>query len=108
VTASNGNGLLQETQATPWVNGAPVWCAPPPSSYAIAGAIEGHPGAWWRVTGATLARGALIAPGLRLAGVKGWTLLWASLLGSAGVTISMFVYYSLRRAQSQQIPPSTG
>lgn len=69
----------------------------PPSSYAVAAALEGEPGSWGRVLVGTLQRSLFLAPGIALAGVRGEQLVKAALLGSAGITGVLFAIYSLRR-----------
>ncbi|MFQ5339938.1 MAG: class I SAM-dependent methyltransferase [Anaerolineae bacterium] len=43
----------------------------PPSSYAVAAALEKRPDAWGKVSSGTLQRALFLAPGLALAGVRG-------------------------------------
>lgn len=69
----------------------------PPSSYAMASAMEGEPGGLARVAIGTLQRGLIMTPGLRLAGIKGEQLYKAAFLGSIGITGWIWVLYTLRR-----------
>ncbi len=69
----------------------------PPSSYAIAGVLEGEPGSMGRVIIGTLQRSLFLAPGLGLSGLRGEQLVRAALLGSASITASLFGLYTLRR-----------
>lgn len=61
----------------------------PPSSYAIYDLVTGVPGALPRTIGLTAVRSIFIAPGLYLAGVRGWTLVKGSLLASAFISLGM-------------------
>ncbi len=74
----------------------------PPSSYAIADALEGVPGAWPRVGGLTAWRSVVISPGLYLAGIRGWKLVGGSLLGSAAISVYLLAYYGLARGRMQR------
>jgi hypothetical protein len=69
----------------------------PPSSYAVAAALEKRPGAWGKVASGTLQRALFLAPGLALAGVRGDQLVKGAVLGSMGITVWLFFLYSLRR-----------
>jgi hypothetical protein len=71
----------------------------PPSSYAMAAALEGEPGGWARVAVGTLHRSLLLTPGIALAGVRGGELVRAAVLGSAGITFWLFLLYSMRRGK---------
>jgi len=79
----------------------------PPSTYAILAAIEGQEGAWRRVAVATAIRSLMIAPGLWIAGVRGWKVATGALAGSIGITAVLYAYYALikaRQAASATIP----
>lgn len=78
----------------------------PPSSYAIAGVLEGERGAWGKVLVGTAQRSAFLAPGLALAGVRGERLVSASLLGSLSITASLFVLYAGRRGRKHVRRPA--
>jgi len=69
----------------------------PPSSYAMASALEGEPGGLGRVLVGTLLRGLLLVPGIRLAGVGGEQAYKAAFLSSAALTGSIWALYTLRR-----------
>lgn len=69
----------------------------PPSSYAIAGVLEGEPGSVGRVIFGTLQRSLFLAPGLGLAGLRGEQLVRSALLASASITGCLFGLYTLRR-----------
>lgn len=69
----------------------------PPSSYAIAAALEGEPGALGRVFFGTLQRSVFIVPGLLLAGLRGEPLVRTALLASTSITYCFFGLYALRR-----------
>jgi len=70
----------------------------PPSSYAIAAALEGEPGAWGRVIGVTLARALFIVPGLYLGGIRGRKILTGSLMAATTITGALFILYGLKRS----------
>lgn len=76
----------------------------PPSSYAVAGVLDGERGAVMRLAGLTILRGVFIAPGLwvtaRLFKVETTPLqlLALSFGGSATISIGMIGYYAVRRA----------
>lgn len=72
----------------------------PPSSYAIAGAIEGEPGAWGRVLLVTAARAFCIAPGLYLGGIRGRQIVTGSVGAAVTITGMLFALYGLKRACS--------
>lgn len=72
----------------------------PPTSYAVAGVLNGEPGAWGRVAWGVLERSVFIAPGLYLAGVRGKTLATGSLLASASITTWLFALYGIRRREA--------
>ena len=65
----------------------------PPSSYAIAGVLDGERGAWGRVARATAERSVMIAPGLWLAGIRGRELLAGAALASVSITTVLFAHY---------------
>lgn len=69
----------------------------PPSSYAVAAALEKRSGAWGKVASGTLQRALFLAPGLALAGVRGDQLIKGAFLGSVGITTWLFILYGLRR-----------
>lgn len=69
----------------------------PPSSYAIAAAIDGEPGAWGRVLTVTLARAFIIFPGLYLGGIRGKHLLTGSLAASSTITAMLFGMYAAKK-----------
>lgn len=70
----------------------------PPSSYAVAAALDGEDGAWPRVLGVTLARAVIIFPGLYLGGVRGRHLFTGALAASASITGMLFVAYGIRKS----------
>lgn len=74
----------------------------PPSSYAIADALEGVPGAWPRVAGLTAIRAAVIAPGIYLAGIRGWKNPSGAILGSVAITTYLFALYGYKRGRQQR------
>jgi len=76
----------------------------PPSSYAIAGALEGEPGAWGRVFLVTALRAVCIAPGLYLGGVRGRQIATGSAMAAVTITVALFGLYGLKRACSA--PPA--
>jgi hypothetical protein len=69
----------------------------PPSSYAIAAALEKQRGSVGKVIGGTVMRSLAMAPGLALAGLRGQELMKAALLGSGSITMMLFGLYTLRR-----------
>jgi hypothetical protein len=69
----------------------------PPSSYAVAAALDGESGAWGRVLLVTFARAFVIAPGLYLGGVRGRYLLTGSAMASITITGMLFGLYALKR-----------
>jgi hypothetical protein len=70
----------------------------PPSSYAVASLLEGEPGAIGRVVEATFLRTLFVIPGLYAATpLRGKQLLTAALAGSASITLSLMIYYMLRK-----------
>ena len=83
----------------PLVKGCCPYIRPksPPSSYAVAGTLEGERGAWGRVFIGTLQRSLFIAPGLAMAGVRGNQLVKGSLYSSATITGFIFITYILRK-----------
>jgi len=85
--------------ASPLVKGCCPYLAPksPPSSYAVAGVLEGERGAWGRVLTGTLQRSLFIAPGLAAAGVRDEQLVRGSLFSSLSITGFIFVTYILRK-----------
>ena len=70
----------------------------PPSSYAVAGVLEGKPGAWGQVALGTAQRAMFILPGLAIAGARGRALWLGAFLGSVGITTALFGFYAARRA----------
>jgi hypothetical protein len=70
----------------------------PPSSYAIAGALEGEPGAWGRVFLVTFARALCIAPGLYIGGVRGRQIVTGSIGAAVTITGMLFALYGLKKA----------
>lgn len=76
----------------------------PPSTYAILAALNGEPGAWMRVATSTAMRAGLIAPGLYVAGFRGWDLAKASVAGSLSITTMLFFYYGLLRKDLSKPP----
>ncbi len=76
----------------------------PPSSYAVAAALEGEPYAMARVAGATAMRGLFIVPGLAFAGVRGKKLVLGAAYGAVGITVALFVLYGLRRSKIMKDP----
>lgn len=83
----------------PAASAIPVRIIPPkspPSTYAIAAAVDGEPGAWWRVLGVTSKRLALIVPGLYLAGLRGPKLVKASLSTTTTITLGLLALYALQ------------
>jgi hypothetical protein len=81
------------------VKGCCPYLAPksPPSSYAVAGVLEGERGAWNRVAFGTLQRSLFIAPGLAMAGIRGGELVKGSLYSSLSITGFIFLTYILRK-----------
>lgn len=73
----------------------------PPSTYAIAAAIEGHPGGWPRMVGLTLWRAVVLLPGLWVGGVRGWTLPTAALGGSTAITAYLYFYYKTAKEKQR-------
>jgi hypothetical protein len=71
----------------------------PPSTYAIAAALDGEPGAWPRVASLTAVRAAMIWPGLYLAGIRGWRSAAGAAAGSTAITVLLLGYYGLKRGQ---------
>ena len=69
----------------------------PPSSYAVAGVLDGEPGAWPRVFTGSAQRAVVIVPGLWLAGIRGRQLATGALYASATITTFLFVLYSLKK-----------
>lgn len=74
----------------------------PPSSYAIADAIEGKPGAWPRVAGLTAVRTAFILPGLLLAGIRGKQALTGATYGSVGISLYLLALYGSRKRKTER------
>jgi hypothetical protein len=70
----------------------------PPNSYAIAGALDGEPGAWGRVLLVTALRAFCIAPGLYLGGVRGRQIVTGSAMAAITITGSLFALYAAKRA----------
>ncbi len=79
--------------------GVPVKRGSPPSSYAMADFIEGHPGALPRVIAGTASRALIMVPGLALAGVKPPRLFNAAVLGSVGISTFLWLMYSSKARQ---------
>ena len=75
----------------------------PPSSYAVYDLAAGVPGSALRVAGLTLVRSAFIVPGLYLAGVRGWKVLWAALAASTTISAGMYAlcWYQMRHPATQ-------
>jgi len=79
----------------------------PPSSYAVAAALDGEEGAILRLVGLTFLRGVFILPGLWVvaklskAELDGLKLLMLSFGGSATITIGMLGYYLVQRKVAQ-------
>ena len=69
-----------------------------PSSEAVQSALAREPGGWGKVVTATLLRALLIAPGMAVAGARGWRLAGGSLLSSTTITAFLFVFYSANGA----------
>lgn len=69
----------------------------PPSSYAVAAALDGEPGAWVRVFGVTASRAIIIFPGLYLGGIRGKHLFTGAVAASTVITGMLFVMYGLRK-----------
>ena len=75
----------------------------PPSSYAVAAAIDGEQGAILRLVGLTFLRGCFIFPGLWVvnkitkAELDALKLLALSFGGSATITLGMVAYYLVQR-----------
>jgi hypothetical protein len=69
----------------------------PPTSYAIAGSLNGERGANFQVVKGMLTRTLVMMPGMALAGIRGKELLLGSLLGSVGISASLFALYLGRR-----------
>ena len=69
----------------------------PPSSYAVAAAVDGEPGAWSRVLLVTFARAFVIAPGLYLGGIRGTKLLTGAAMASTTITAMLFALYGMKK-----------
>lgn len=75
----------------------------PPSSYAVAAALDGEEGAILRLVGLTFLRGVFILPGLWVVAkiskieLDGLRLLGLSFGGSATITLGMLGYYYIQR-----------
>ncbi len=66
---------------------------PLPSSESVAAALRGDPGGWGKVAASTALRAVLIAPGMWVAGGRGWRLALGSLTASASITAFIFLFY---------------
>jgi hypothetical protein len=79
----------------------------PPSSYAVYDLAAGVPGSAVRVAGLTLVRSAFIVPGLYIAGVRGWKMLWGALAASATISFGMYAlcWYQMRHPPAQPTSP---
>ena len=79
----------------------------PPSSYAVYDLAAGVPGSAMRVAGLTVVRAAFIAPGLFLAGFRGWRVLWGSLAASATISAGMYAlcWYKMRHPSADVAAP---
>jgi hypothetical protein len=70
----------------------------PPSSYAIQALLDGEEGSVGRVVEATLLRTAFLLPGLYLTTpYRGRQLLTVALASSGSITVSLILYYALRK-----------
>ncbi len=70
----------------------------PPSSYAIQSLLEGEEGSVGRVLEATILRTVFILPGLYLVTpYRGRRLLGVAMAASGSITVSLIVYYALRK-----------
>ncbi len=65
-----------------------------PSSNAVKAAMRGESGGWFKVAMSTVLRSLLMTPGLYIVGVRGWKLLGGALLGSASITVFLFIFYA--------------
>lgn len=72
-----------------------------PSTTAVLSVIRGEPGGWTRVFFATLMRAFLIAPGVWLAGGKGWRL-WVG-AGTASTTVTVFHYFWCAALENERL-----
>ena len=66
-----------------------------PSSESVNAVLTGQENGWLKVTMSTVLRSILIAPGLAVAGARGWKLVGGSLLSSTTITAFLFVFYGL-------------
>jgi hypothetical protein len=66
----------------------------PPSTYAIAGLLDGEPGSLYRTIEVTALRAFFIGTGLYVSGLRGAPLLRGALMASAGVTGWLLLDYS--------------
>ena len=70
----------------------------PPSSYAVQALLEGEPGSVGRVLEATLLRTVFVLPGLYFATpYRGRRLLGVAIACSGSITLSLILYYGLRK-----------
>lgn len=65
-----------------------------PSSESVLSALRGEPGGWGKVLLSTLLRSLLIAPGVALAGGRGWRLVAGSLVASSSITTFLLIWYA--------------
>lgn len=74
-----------------------------PSSESVLAALRGEPGGWGKVLLSTLLRSLLIAPGVFLAGGRGWRLAAGSLVASSSITTFLLIWHYAHgvRGQSQ-------
>lgn len=64
-----------------------------PSSESVLAALRGEPGGWGKVLLSTLLRSLLIAPGVFLAGGRGWKLAAGSLVASSSITTFLLIWH---------------
>lgn len=77
---------------------APVVHTPSlPSSESVSAALRREPGAWAKVASSTMLRAVLIAPGMWVAGGRGWRLALGALTASVSITAFIFLFYHAAR-----------
>ncbi len=69
-----------------------------PSSESVNAVLDGEDNGWMKVVMSTTLRAILIAPGLALAGGRGWKLVGGSLLSSTTITAFLFIFYRAHRS----------
>jgi len=68
-----------------------------PSSESVQAVLNHEPNGWTKVVMSTVLRSVLIAPGVAVAGARGWKLVGGSLLSSATITAFLFIFYRAQR-----------